>query len=74
MTDLKKKAFAKIQGIKVTILDLETKMTTEYDSVRRAGEAIGCSPTAILKHEKLQLDKADTKPFRGRYVIVINRK
>jgi len=43
MTDFKK-AFAKIQGIKVTILDLETKMTTEYDSWRRAGEAIGCSP------------------------------
>jgi len=38
MTERKKKALAKIQGIKVTVLDLETKITTEYNSIRRAGE------------------------------------
>lgn len=70
---LKLNDFAKIQGIKVTILDLETKITTEYDSIRRAAEGMGSGQTAILRYEKLQLNKGYTKPFKGRYVIVINR-
>lgn len=70
---LKLNDFAKIQGIKVTVLDLETKITTEYDSIRRAAEGIDSGQSALLRYEKLQLDKGYTKPFKGRYVIVINR-
>ncbi len=45
---LKLNYFAKIQGIKVTVLDLETKITSEYDSIRRAAEGILCGPHLLL--------------------------
>ena len=74
MTNLNKNILAKKKGIKVTILDLETNTTTEYDLIRKAAKEIGCFASVILKYEKLQLDKGYTKPFKGRYVIKINRK
>jgi hypothetical protein len=58
--------------MKVIITDLETNVTTEYDSVRKAAEGIGSYLNGILRHEKLQL-KGYTKPFKGRYVIKILR-
>jgi len=70
---LKLNEFSKIQGLRLTVLDLETKITTEYDSIRRAAVGIGCYPSNILRYENLQLNKGYTKPFKGRYVIVINR-
>lgn len=41
LTNLNKNILAKEKGIKVTIKDLETQITTEYDSIRKAAEAIG---------------------------------
>jgi len=65
--------FAKKKGIKVTILDLETKITTEYDSIRKAAEGIGSAQNVLLRYEKSQLNKEHSKPFKNRYVIVIHR-
>jgi hypothetical protein len=66
---------AKKKGIKVTILDLETKITTEYDSIRKAAQAIGSHAYVLIKYENLQLNKGYTKRgrFKNRYVIKINR-
>jgi group I intron endonuclease len=72
LTYLNKTVHAKKKGMKVIITDLETNVTTEYDSVRKAAEGIGSYLHGILRHEKLQL-KGYTKPFKGRYVIKILR-
>ena len=64
---------AKKKGIKVTVLDLETNVTSEYDSIRKAAQSIGSYANVLIRHEKLQLDKGYTKPFKDRYVIKINR-
>jgi predicted metal-dependent hydrolase len=74
LTQLNKNMLAKKKGIKVIIIDLETKITTEYDSIRKAGQAIGSCANVLIKHENLQLNKGYTKPFKGRYVIKIERK
>lgn len=73
LTQLNKNMHAKKKGIKVTVLDLETNITTEYDSIRKAAQAIGSYGHVLTKHENLQLDKGYTKPFKGRYVIKIKR-
>lgn len=41
LTNLNQNILAKKKGMKVTILDLETNITTEYDSIRKAAEGIG---------------------------------
>jgi len=73
LTKLNKTVHAKKKGIKVSVIDLETNVTTEYDSVRKAAEGIGSYFNVILRHEKLQLE-GYTKPFKGRYVIKIMRQ
>lgn len=65
---------AKKNGIKVTIQDLETNTTTEYDSIRKAAQDIGSYAHVLTKHENLQIDKGYSKPFKGRYVIKITRE
>lgn len=74
LTQLNKNFLAKKKGMKVTILDLETKITTEYDSIRKAAQDIGSYAHVLTKYENLQLEKGYTKPFKGRYVIKIDRK
>jgi hypothetical protein len=64
---------AKKKAIKVTVLDLETSITTEYYSIRKAAQAMDSYATALIKYENLQLNKDYKKPFKGRYVIKINR-
>uniref|UniRef100_UPI0024100973 hypothetical protein n=1 Tax=Diaporthe sojae TaxID=165439 RepID=UPI0024100973 len=73
LTNLNKSILANKKSIKVTILDLETNITTEYYSIRKAAQAIGSYAHVLTKHENLQLDKGYTKPFKDRYVIKINR-
>lgn len=64
---------AKKNGIKVTVLDLETSITTEYNSIRKAAQAMHSYAHVVIKHENLQLNKAYKKPFKGRYEIKIHR-
>lgn len=72
LTELNKNMLAKKKGIKVTVLDLNTNITTEYDSMRKAAQAMGSYAHVLSKHENLQL-KGYGQPFKGRYVIKINR-
>jgi group I intron endonuclease len=74
LTNLNTKILAKKKGIKVSVLDLETKITSEYNSIRKAAKEMGSHANSLLRHEKLQLEKDYTKPFKDRYVIVILRK
>jgi group I intron endonuclease len=62
-----------VPGIEVDITDLETKLTTTYDSVRKAADAINSDIKTILRREKSQLTKGINTPYRGRYMIVIKR-
>ncbi|OTA73182.1 hypothetical protein M434DRAFT_88574, partial [Hypoxylon sp. CO27-5] len=74
LVTLNKKVLAEKNGIKVTILDLETKVFTEYSSIRKAAKGIGSYGDKIVKYENLKLSKNYTKPFKGRYEINIFRK
>ncbi len=60
-------------GIEVEITDLETKITTTYESIRKAAKAIGSDIKSISRREKSQLEKGINTPYRNRYMIVIRR-
>jgi group I intron endonuclease len=62
-----------VPGIIVDITDLETNITTSYDSIRKAAKDIGSDLKTILRREKSQLEKGINTPYRNRYIIVIHR-
>jgi hypothetical protein len=73
-----------VPGIEIDITDLETKLTTTYDSIRKAANAINSDIKTILPpravtgtgargREKSQLEKGINTPYRKRYMIVIKR-
>ena len=62
-----------VPGIEVEITDLETKLTTTYESIRKAAIAIGSDIKSISRREKSQLEKGINTPYRNRYMIVIKR-
>jgi len=62
-----------VPGMEVEITDLQTKLTTTYDSIRKAADAIDSDIKTILRREKSQLTKGINTPYRGRYMIVIKR-
>jgi len=62
-----------VPGIRVDITDLETNVTTTYDSIRSAAASIGSYIKTILRREKSQLAKGVNTPYRGRYLINIKR-
>ena len=74
LANLNKNVLAKKKSMKVTVLDLETKVFTEYSSIRKAAEGIVSYADKILKYEKLKLSKNYTKPYKGRYEIKVFRK
>lgn len=76
LTNLNQTLLAERKSIKITVLDLETNITTEYSSIRKAAIALKSSAQKITDcyAEKLKLTKNYTKPFKGRYEIKINRK
>lgn len=74
LVNLNKNVLAEMNGIKVTILDLETNVFMEYNSIRKAAEGIGSYANKIINYENLKLNKNYTKPFKGRYEINIIRK
>jgi hypothetical protein len=47
--------------IPVEVTDLETNVTTSYDSLRRAGEVLG------INHSTLRYYIKNNKPYKGRY-------
>lgn len=70
---LNKNILAGKKSIKVTILDLDTNVFTEYSSIRKAAEAVGSYAHNIIKYENLKLTKNYTKPFKGRFEINVLR-
>jgi group I intron endonuclease len=62
-----------VPGISVDVTDLETKLTTTYDSVRKAANAINSDIKTILRREKSQLEKGINTPYRNKYIITIKR-
>jgi hypothetical protein len=62
-----------VPGIEVEITDLQTKLTTTYDSIHKAANAIDSDIKTILRREKSQLEKGVNTPYRNRYIIVIKR-
>lgn len=60
-------------GIEVEITDIETKLTTTYESIRKAAFAINSDIKSLSRREKSQLEKGINTPYRGRYMIVFKR-
>ena len=52
-----------IPDMRVEIIDFEAKLTTIYESVRKAAKAIGSNIKSIVRHEKRKKKK---KPDRKR--------
>lgn len=53
----------------VTILDIETNITTSFVSLRQAAQSINSDPKTL---SRLPLRKNPLAPYRGRYIITIN--
>ena len=62
-----------VPGFEVEIMDLETNLTTTYDSIRKAAKVIDSDIKSLSRHEKLKLEKGSSKPYRNRYVINVKR-
>lgn len=60
-------------GVEVEITDLETKLTNNYESIRKAAKAIIYDIKSQSWREKSQLEKGVNTPYRGRYIIVFKR-
>jgi hypothetical protein len=62
-----------VPGIEVEVTDIETKVTSTYDSIRKAATALDSDIKTILRREKTQTAKGINTPYRGRYIINIKR-
>lgn len=60
-------------GVEVEITDIETKLTTTYESIRKAANAINSDIKSLSRREKSQLEKKINTPYRGIYIIVFKR-
>ena len=60
-------------GVEVEITDIETKLTTTYESIRKAAKAINSDIKSLSRREKSQLEKGINTLYRGRYQIVFKR-
>lgn len=60
-------------GVEVEILDMHTKVTTTYESIRKAAKAINSDIKSLSRREKSQLEKGINTPYRKRYIIVFKR-
>jgi hypothetical protein len=56
-------------GFPVLVLDLQTNNTTNYLSIAQAAKELGLNSSSISK----RINKGITSPFKGRYVITVNR-
>ena len=58
-----------VPGIEVEITDLESNITTTYESIRKAASAINSDIKSLSRYEKSQILKGINTPYRGRYII-----
>ena len=59
----------KLKGFSVEVLDTKTEKTTIYPSFRKAGEAIGCSHTAIHNAIKIFKETGVKRLIKKRFLI-----
>lgn len=59
--------------ISVEITHLETKLTTTYQSIRKAAKAIYSDFKSFSLREKCQIENSVKTPYRGQYIIVLKR-
>ena len=57
-------------SLAVTILDIETNITTTYDSLSKAALAINSNYSTLASLDKR---KNPTAPFKSRYIVTIHR-
>ena len=62
------------RSLEVEITDLETKITTNYFSIRKAAKAINSDIKTILRRETQQIEKGINTPYKNRYIINIKRE
>ena len=62
-----------VPGLQVEIIDLETKITSVYNSIRNTAKSINLDIKTLLRREKSQLEKGVNTPYRNRYIIIIRR-
>ena len=62
-----------VPGIEVEITDLESNITTTYESIRKAASAINSDIKSLSRREKSQIKKGINTPYRDRYIIVFKR-
>lgn len=60
-------------GVEVEVTDLDTKITTSYESIRKAAKAINSDIKSLSRREKSQLEKGINTPYKGRYIVVFKR-
>jgi group I intron endonuclease len=62
-----------VPGLEVEITDIETKITTVYNSIRKAAAFINSDIKTILRREKSQIEMGINTPYRKKYIINIKR-
>lgn len=61
--------YSPVPGLEVEITDIETKVTTVYDSVRKAASAINSDIKTLLRREKSQNEIGVNILYRNKYFI-----
>lgn len=61
------------KGLKVEVTDIRTQVTTIYDSIRKAADALGADKNSLIYNEKVQTEKGELKLFKKYYKILIFR-
>ena len=56
-------------SIKIEVLDLETNISTTYDSIRAAARALNCQESSIRQYFR----NNQKKPYKKRYVFTITK-
>lgn len=62
-----------VPGIEVEIIDIETKLTHTFDSIRKAALFMNSDIKTILRREKMKNIKGSNTPYKKRYIIFIKR-
>lgn len=65
--------YSPVPGLEVEITDIETKVTTVYDSVRKAASAINSDIKTLLRREKSHNEIGVNILYRNKYFITIKR-
>ena len=60
-------------AVKIEVLDLETNITTSYDSIGAASRALNINLSSISMYFISNQYQYQKKPFKGRYIFVYKK-